>query len=133
MKNKKNAFTFLEVIFALVVIGILAMIVIPTYRGYVKRGIVTEGKNLLSDVNSAQQSYRYRTGKYYSTTTAETMNAKLGVDFRKNKYFTSYTITANNTAGSFSVVTSYNGKSLTLTGYTTQQPVITDNFTGQHA
>ena len=65
----------------------MAIVAVPVYRGYVKRGMATEAKNLLSDINIGEKSYFYRTGKLYATSGAETNSAKLGVDFRKNKYY----------------------------------------------
>lgn len=129
MKSKKNGYTLVELIGVLVVIAILAIISVASYRVSVKKGIATEGRNLLSEINSAEQSYRYRTGSFYATSSAETQNKKLGLDFRKNKYFTSYTISKNDSAGTFTAVTSYKDKTLTLVGSTANQPIITDEFT----
>ncbi|MBR3627281.1 MAG: prepilin-type N-terminal cleavage/methylation domain-containing protein [Elusimicrobia bacterium] len=132
MKNKRNGYTLVELVGALIVIAILAVISITSYRVAVKKGIATEGRNMLSDINMGEQSYRHRTGSFYVTTSAENKSTKLGVDFRKNKYFTSYTITKNDTTGKFTATTSaYNGKSLTLVGSTTSQPIITDDFSEQ--
>lgn len=130
--NNKKGFTFVEVIFVLIIIAILAVVSIPLYRGYVKKGIAAEGRNLLSDINTGEQSYKFRTGVLYATSSPETQNTKLGVDFRKNKYFTSYTITKNDTTGSYTAVTStYKGKNLTLVGSLSSKPVIIDNFTSE--
>ena len=128
MKNKKNGFTFVEVIFVLIVIAIISTVTLPVYRGHVRRGIAQEGRNLVSDVNSGEQSYRYRMGYFYTTSSAESQNTKLGVDFRKNKYFTSYTVSTTDNKNNFTVTTTYNGKSIVLVGSVTTKPVITDNF-----
>ena len=119
-------------IFAIIIVAILAIVSIYSYRGLVRRGISTEGRNLLGDINKGEQSYRHRTGSYYANSSAETKSTKLGVDFRKNKYFTSYTITKNDGNGTFTAITSaYKDKALTLYGATTSKPIIVDDFVPQ--
>ena len=103
---------------------------IVSYRGYVRRSIATEGKALLGALNAAQQVYYNRTGAFHSSiNTKESRNASLGVDFRKNKYFTSYTISTS--GENFSAVTEYEGKKLTLISSSTKQPEIIDNYSYQ--
>ena len=131
MKDKIKGFTIVELIFTIVIIGILAIVAVPVYRGYVKRSMSTEAKNLLSDINIGERSYFYRTGKMYATVGKETTSSKIGVDSRRNKYFTSYTITTNENVGTFIAVTSYNNKALTLRSSITGKPEIIDSFSNQ--
>jgi prepilin-type N-terminal cleavage/methylation domain-containing protein len=124
--SKKLGFTLTELIIALVILVILALVAIPVYRGYVKKGIATEGKALLGEINAAQQIYYSRHGKYYAGTAGQQMGASFGVDARRNKYFTSYYVTTS--GDTFDAVTSSKeGHQLTLKGYATTTPQIIDN------
>ena len=127
MQNKIKGFTIVELIFAILVIGILALISVPVYRGYVRKSISTEGKNLLSDINVGERSYFYRTGNLYATSGTETNSTKIGVDARRNKYFKSYSITTGGTK-KFTATTSFSGKTITLIGSATGKPEIIDNY-----
>lgn len=123
---KKSGFTLTELIIALIILAILALVAIPVYRGYVKKGIATEGKALLGEINAAQQIYYSRHGKYYAGTAGQQMGASFGVDARRNKYFTSYYVTTS--GDTFDAVTnSKEGHLLTLKGYATTTPQIIDN------
>ncbi len=129
--NNKYGFTMTELIIALIIVAILALIAIPAYRGYVKRGIATEGKALLGEVNAAQQIYYSRNGQYYAGTAGQQYGASFGVDARRNKYFTSYEpISVDNENGVFIYKTNeYKGRSLTIRGSLTAEPEIIDDFT----
>lgn len=130
--NNKYGFTMTELIIALIVVAILALIAIPAYRGYVRRGIATEGKALLGEINAAQQIYYSRNGQYYAGTAGQQYGSSFGVDARRNKYFTSYEkVSVNNETGEFVYKTNeYNGHALTIKGSLTADPVIIDDFTG---
>ncbi len=127
MKNKLG-FTITELIIALVIVGILSLISIPAYRGYVKKGMVSEAKALLGEIDAAQQIYYSRNGKYYSGTAGQTYGSSFGVDARKNKYFTLYNITTN--GENYTATTSYKNKNVTIRGSLTGEPVLVDNFSG---
>ena len=103
MKAKTNGFTIVELIITILIVGILALIAVPVYRGYVRKSMSTEGKNLLSDI---------------------------GVDARRNKYFKSYSI-AIGSAQRFTATTSFSGKTITLIGSITGKPEIIDNYSNQ--
>lgn len=130
--NNKYGFTMTELIIALIVVAILALIAIPAYRGYVRRGIATEGKALLGEINAAQQIYYSRNGQYYAGTAGQQYGSSFGVDARRNKYFTSYEkVSVNNETGEFVYKTNeYKGHALTIKGSLTADPVIIDDFTG---
>ena len=128
MKNRLG-FTITELIIALVIVGILSLISVPAYRGYVKRGISTEAKALLGEIDAAQQIYYSRNGRYYSGTVGQSYGASFGVDARKNKYFTTYELTAS--GENYTAKTKYKGKEVIITGSLTGEPVLTDNFTSQ--
>ena len=130
MKAKTNGFTIVELIITILIVGILALIAVPVYRGYVRKSMSTEGKNLLSDINVGERSYFYRTGSLYATSGTETNSNKIGVDARRNKYFKSYSI-AIGSAQRFTATTSFSGKTITLIGSITGKPEIIDNYSNQ--
>ncbi len=129
MINKNKGFTLTELIVTLIVFAILALIIIPAYRGYVKRGVATEGKALLNEINAAQQIYYSRNGQYYAGTAGQQMGASFGVYSGRNKYFTSYrTVTDGD---KFTAYTKYQGKELTLKGSLTEEPEIIDGYSNE--
>ena len=129
MKSRLG-FTITELIIALVIVGILSIISVPAYRGYVKKGMASEAKALLGEIDAAQQIYYSRNGKYYSGTAGQTYGSSFGVDARKNKYFTLYSITTYEN-GNYTATTSYKGKNVTISGSLTGEPVLIDNFTSK--
>lgn len=127
MKKKKRGFSLSELVVTLVMVAILAIIGLPIYRGYVKKGIATEGKALLGEINAAQQIYYTRHGQYYAGSVGQSFGGAFGVDARRNKYFTSYDITA--TAQSFTAITKSKSDAnqiLTLVGTPTSEPKLTE-------
>jgi type IV pilus assembly protein PilA len=53
MKKFEQAFTLIELMIVVSIIGILSVIVIPTYQDYVIRTQVSEGMNLADDIKTA--------------------------------------------------------------------------------
>jgi type II secretory pathway pseudopilin PulG len=47
-----------------VIVGILAALAIPTFKGYVYRGRVTEAVRILNEIKTRQEAYRARFGNY---------------------------------------------------------------------
>ena len=121
--NKKNGFTLMELVITLVAAGILAMIAVPAYKGYVNKGLDTEGKALLNEIDSAQQIYYSRHGHYYAGTANQQHGASFGVDTRRNKYFTSYSIVSDE-SGHYTAKANYKTKIITMKGSITAEPQI---------
>ena len=52
MKKFKQAFTLIELMIVVSIIGILSVIAIPTYQDYVIRIQISEGMNLSDDIKT---------------------------------------------------------------------------------
>jgi len=95
--NRKG-FTLIELVIVIVIIGILAVVAVPIYRGYVMRAMLSEGQALVGSVLYAQKAYFAETGQFYTTggSNKSSYNAVLGVDARNNKYFNEFYFGARN-------------------------------------
>ena len=106
-------FTLVEVMVACALIAFLASIAIPSYRGYLRRGQLTEGFTTLSDMRAKMEQY-YQDNKFYGlnsgSNTCATLAPNYGAFPVSGKYFTvsctagaapsqSYTLTATGTGG----------------------------------
>ncbi|HET9721974.1 MAG TPA: type II secretion system protein [Candidatus Saccharimonadales bacterium] len=69
MKNKKlqNAFTIVELLIVIVVIGILAALVVTTYNGIQQKARDTERKTDINALHAHAEAYEAENGKYPST------------------------------------------------------------------
>jgi prepilin-type N-terminal cleavage/methylation domain-containing protein len=61
---RQLGFTLIELMIVVTIIGILAAISIPVYRGYVSQAHLNEAKPYLLDIASKQRSYKVRNGLY---------------------------------------------------------------------
>jgi len=62
--RRKQGFTITELMIAVVIIGVLATLAIPTFTGYIYKARVTEASNFLSEIKQRQESYRNEFGQY---------------------------------------------------------------------
>lgn len=63
MKSKQG-FTVTELMIAVVIIGVLATIAIPSFTSYIYKARVTEASNFLGEIKQRQESYRNEFGQY---------------------------------------------------------------------
>ena len=120
---KAKGFTLVELVIVIVIIGILSIVAVPIYNGYVKKAITVEGKTLLGVIQLAEKSYFAENTTYLHVPTTS-FNEVLDIDVRANKYFTSFTVSSNGEYGDdarFTAITSTNngiatGVSLTVIG-----------------
>ena len=89
MKNiikTKKGFTLVELVIVIVIVGILSVISVPIYRGYVEKAIKTEGQVLIGAIARAELAYHVQYGSfapaYYGS-----YDYNLDIDARGNKYF----------------------------------------------
>ena len=90
MKNiirTKKGFTLVELVIVIVIVGILSVISVPIYRGYVEKAMVTEGKVLLSAIAKAELAYQVEHGYFLNAYGYDEYVSALDIDLRGNKYF----------------------------------------------
>ncbi|MDD5355544.1 MAG: prepilin-type N-terminal cleavage/methylation domain-containing protein [Candidatus Omnitrophica bacterium] len=104
LKNTKKAFTLLELIVVVVIIGILAGIMVPSYTRARERAIDKQAKSILSLLRSAERNYKMETGVYYpagtSTTSLSDINSNLNLDLVDDGNW-DYTVAAWNSGATF--------------------------------
>ena len=93
IKNKKG-FTLVELVIVIVIVGILSVISVPIYRGYVEKAMITEGKVLLNAIAKAELAYFVKNGYFLNTGGSYYYDADLDIDTRGNKYFTRFRVRA---------------------------------------
>jgi len=91
-KNRKKGFTLIELMVVVIIIGILAAVAVPIFRGQTKRAIASEGEALLGSVRTAELTYYAEHGSYLDVSNGGGEDDPLGVVATKNKYFTSYSV-----------------------------------------
>ncbi len=85
-KNKEKGFTLIELMIALVIVGILAATAIPRFMIATNRAKQSEAKQLLKQIYAMQHAYRQEYNVYpsYAATTPGTASswADIGVEFQ---------------------------------------------------
>ncbi len=61
---RSKGFTTIELLIGVAIVGILAAVAIPSFKGYVYRGRVTEAVTVLNEIKTRQEAYRSRFGNY---------------------------------------------------------------------
>jgi len=82
--RKKSAFTLLELIIVVIVIGILASLALPRYLIVVEKSRAAEAKSILKDIRMAQARYSVQYGTFDNSANF----ANLDIRFTALKYFT---------------------------------------------
>lgn len=60
----KAAFTTIELLIGVVIVGIIAGLAIPSFKGYIYRARVSEAVTMLNEIKTRQESYRAKYGQY---------------------------------------------------------------------
>ena len=98
IKNKKG-FTLVELVIVIVIVGILSVISVPIYRGYVEKAMMTEGKVLIGAIGKAELAYHVEHGYFLDTNGWTSYSSELDIDTSANKYFYSFSAES----GSYSI------------------------------
>ena len=113
-KKNKKGFTITELIVAVIIVAILALISVPIYRRYVRQSMASEGKKLLGEIAAAQEIYFARYGKFFAGSVGQEFSGAFGVDARRNRYFRGFH-TEPTDGGGFRITTSAEDQGITLT------------------
>ena len=62
--KRTGGFTFIELMVAVVIVGVLAAVAFIAYGRWIKRGRITEGKTFVSTIMSRQEAYYQQYGQY---------------------------------------------------------------------
>lgn len=91
-----QGFTLIELMIAIVIVGILSAVALPSYRDYVARGYITEATAALSELRTRAEQW-YADNRTYvgasCTPSALPQHFTLGCDLNAN----TYTLTATGT------------------------------------
>ena len=90
MKNiikTRKGFTLVELVIVIVIVGILSVISVPIYRGYVEKAMMTEGKVLIGAIAKAELAYHVEHGYFFDTYGQTNYSSELDIDTSANKYF----------------------------------------------
>ena len=95
--RKQGGFTLVELMIVVVIVGILAAVAVPLYRGNVKRAMATEGAALLGSVRTAERVYYAEHESYQAVAEDDSGGSSdpLGISTAGNKYFTTYSVTVS--------------------------------------
>ena len=129
-----KGFTLVELVIVIIIVGILSIVAVPIYKGYVKRSITVEGKTLLGIIQATEKAYFAENTKYLDVPTTS-FNETLDIDVRSNRYFTSFTVYSNEEHGDearYTAITTTNsgianGVSLTIMGKYKGEHIYTDS------
>jgi Tfp pilus assembly protein PilE len=77
----------LTIIIAGIIVGILVVIAIPLYIGYVERKGITEATSIMGAIITSQKVEKRRAVNYYSASTIAEFMEK-GIDITHTKFFT---------------------------------------------
>lgn len=61
----KKAFTLIELLIVIIIIGILSSLAIPQYTNMVERARFAQGVSMLGSLKGAEEGYKAETGGYY--------------------------------------------------------------------
>ena len=116
--SKKLGFTLVELVIVIVIVGILSVIAVLVYKGYVKKAMASEAEGTLGAINTAQKVYYAEHSCFLATAGEVSDNGTLDINLTSNKYFTSFQIDTDTTG--FTAITEGVGGavgiSVTLTG-----------------
>ena len=90
--KENKAFTLVEVVIVIVIVGILSAVSVPIYKNHIKKAKEMEAKVLADSIFTAEDIYYSEYGEFYANKKTASYDKVLKVDSRGNKYFTSFYI-----------------------------------------
>ncbi len=126
----KKAFTIMEILIVVIIVGIIAAFAIPNYGRSVAQSHYQDAVMQLSAIRTANQIYFARTGAYWPNTPGQTIaaiNANLSLNIIENRK--TYTCSPGTTIGTtFTCTAVYNATgSDTFTATVNENPLSTTN------
>ena len=116
-RRRCKGFTLIELVVVLVIIGILSVIAVPMYRGYIRRAMAAEGRALVGTLATGQRIYYAQHSMWQviaATTECGSIDYDLDgaagdidVDARMNTYFNTFEATV--AAGAVTMITTGTG------------------------
>ncbi len=97
-KMDKKGFTLVELVIVIIIVGILSIISVPVYRGYVEKAMQTEGKTLAGAIAKAQLAYHVENEEFKNISRTD-HDDDIDIDARSGKYFREFECSAG-TGGS---------------------------------
>ncbi len=98
----KKGFTLVELVIVIVIVGILSVISVPIYRGYVEKAKFTEGQVLVNAIAKAELTYHVKYDCFCDDNGGK--GYYLDIDSTGNKYFKDWYTQANNNWGAMASV-----------------------------
>lgn len=96
--NKKG-FTLVELVIVIIIVGILSIVSVPVYRGYVEKAMLTEGKTLISAIGRAELAYHVE-NEEFKVIGRTSQDKDIDMDARSGKYFREFACPAVGEEGS---------------------------------
>ena len=96
--NNEKGFTLVELVIVIIIIGVLAVVGVPSFQRHVRKSYAAEGKALLISIAMAEKMYFIDNHAYHDTGNAYVgVDTALGVDAQSNTYFQTFLIGVDNT------------------------------------
>ena len=126
MLKRAMGYTLVEVMVVVIIIGVLAVISVPIYTGYVASAKASEGQGLVQSVAAYGKIYYGQRGDLSTFSTAV---AYQQVNPAANRYFTAYTVSGQSGTTFTVSTTSNDGSNITVTLSHDQNATPMDNVT----
>jgi Tfp pilus assembly protein PilE len=95
MINNKG-FTRVEFIVVIIILIVLAVIAAPIYKKYINESVLSEGKALISTIQTAETVYYAEFGKFYAISDPVDNDRVLNVDASSNSIFKKFMVKTSN-------------------------------------